>query len=128
MQNQISWHLIIPSVQDPHMFSTLLVNTVKPVLSGHPKRPKIGFQDRQDRLLLNAGQKYCRMLSWSILQYFQPSLTSTICLRPLFCIFLSGPLRQVLLYMYFLTTGMMHVKKIKIGEKVSSIARVKNWP
>ena len=35
-------------------------NTVKPVLSGHSKRrPKIGFQDR---LALNAGQKYCRML------------------------------------------------------------------
>ena len=34
--------------------------TVKPVLSGHSKRrPKIGFQDR---LLLNAGQKYGRML------------------------------------------------------------------
>ena len=34
--------------------------TVKPVLSGHSKRrPKIGFQDR---LSLNAGQKYCRML------------------------------------------------------------------
>ena len=33
---------------------------VKPVLRGHSKRiPKIGFQDR---LLLNAGQKYCRML------------------------------------------------------------------
>ena len=35
-------------------------NTVKPVLDGHSqKRPKIGFQDQ---LLLNAGQKYCRML------------------------------------------------------------------
>ena len=34
--------------------------TVKPALSGHSKRrPKIGFQDR---LLLNAGQKFCRML------------------------------------------------------------------
>ena len=34
--------------------------TVKPVLSGHSKRrPKIGFQDR---LSLNAGQKYYRML------------------------------------------------------------------
>ena len=32
----------------------------KAVLSGHSKRrPKIGFKDR---LLLNAGQKYCRML------------------------------------------------------------------
>ena len=33
--------------------------TVKPVLSGHSKRPKIGFQDR---LSLNADQKYCRIL------------------------------------------------------------------
>ena len=34
--------------------------TVKQVLSGHSKRrPKIGFLDR---LLLHAGQKYCRML------------------------------------------------------------------
>ena len=42
--------------------------TVKPVLSGHSKRrTKIGFQDR---LSLNAGQKYCRMLRESILQYF----------------------------------------------------------
>ena len=46
---------------------------VKPALSSHTKqRPKIGFQDR---LLLNAGQKYCRMLQESILQYFQPSLS-----------------------------------------------------
>ena len=36
--------------------------TVKPVVSGHSKRrPKIGVQDR---LLLNACQKYCRMLLW----------------------------------------------------------------
>ena len=35
-------------------------NTVKPVLSGHSiLRPKFGSQDR---LSLNAGQKYCRML------------------------------------------------------------------
>ena len=34
--------------------------TVKPALSSHLKRkPKIGFQDR---LSLNAAQKYCRML------------------------------------------------------------------
>ena len=34
--------------------------TVKPVLSGHSKwTPKIGFHDR---LSLNAGQNYCRML------------------------------------------------------------------
>ena len=70
--------------------------TVKPVLSGHSKRrPKIVFQDR---LSLNAGQKYCRMLQESILQYFRPSLSYNLSLRPLFCLFLSGYLRPVLLY------------------------------
>ena len=34
-------------------------NTVKPVLSGHSKKIKNWFQNR---LSLNAGQKYCRML------------------------------------------------------------------
>ena len=76
-------------------------NTVRPFLSGHPKRrPKIGLQDR---LWLNAGQKYCRMLQESILQesilqYLWPSLNYYLSLRPLFCLFLSGRLRQVLLY------------------------------
>ena len=38
----------------------VLNHTVKPVLSGHSKKKtKIGSQDR---LSLNAGQKYCRML------------------------------------------------------------------
>ena len=59
------------------------------------RRPKIGFQDQ---LLLNAGQKYCRMLQESILQYFRPSISYHLSLRPLFCLFLSGRLRQVLLY------------------------------
>ena len=70
--------------------------TVKPVLSSHSKRtPKMGFQDQ---LSLNAGKKYCRMLQESILQYFQPSLSYYLSLRPLFCPFLRGRLRQVLLF------------------------------
>ena len=40
----------------------IIPNAVKPVLSGKSKRkPKIIFQDR---LSLNAGQKYFRMLLW----------------------------------------------------------------
>ena len=40
-------------------------NAAKPVLSSHlRKRPKFGFQDR---LSLNAGQKYCRMSKHSAL-------------------------------------------------------------
>ena len=64
------------------------------------KKTEIGFQDR---LSLNAGQKYCRMLQESILQYFRPSLSYHLSLRPLFCLFLSGRLRQVLLYTQYAT-------------------------
>ena len=35
---------------------------------------------------------------WSILQYFQPSLSYHLSLRPYFCLFLSGRFTQVLLY------------------------------
>ena len=54
------------------------------------KKTKIGFQDR---LSLNAGQKY-----WSILQYCRPSLSFNFSLRFSFChAILSVRLRQVLL-------------------------------
>ena len=36
--------------------------------------------------------------AWRILQYFQPSLGYHLSLRSCFCLFLSGHLRQVLLY------------------------------
>ena len=65
-------------------FSELIIkySTVKPVLRGHSKRsPKIGFQLR---LSLNAGQKYCRMLKGSILQYFRLPLSYHFPLRPWF--------------------------------------------
>ena len=78
--------------------------TVKPALTYHSKKwPKINCQCW---FLLNAGQKYCRMLQESILQfqesilqYFRPSLSYYLSIRPLFCKFLSGSLRQVLLCM-----------------------------
>ena len=73
-------------------------STVKPVISSHTKRrPKISLQDR---LLLHAGQKYCRMLQESILQYFQPPLSYHLSLRPLLRLFLSGRLGQVLPYLW----------------------------
>ena len=40
------------------------------------------------------------MLQESILQYFLPSLSYHLSLRPLFCLFLSDRLRQVLLYCF----------------------------
>ena len=48
------------------------------------KKTKIVFQDR---LSFNAGQKYCRMLQESILQYFRPSLSYHLSLRPFLSIF-----------------------------------------
>ena len=71
----------------------LLLSPRCSVLSGHSKKKKkIGFQDR---LSLNAGQKYCRMLQKSNLQYFRSSLSYHLSLRHLFCLFFSGGLRQV---------------------------------
>ena len=74
--------------------SYIFFSTVKPALRPIQKRPTIGFQDG---FSLNAGQKYCRMLQESILQYFRPSLSYLLFLRPWFCLFLSDCLRQVLL-------------------------------
>ena len=65
-----------------------LTCTVKPVLSGYSK---IRFQDR---LLLNAGQKYCRMLQWEHSAILSIFIKLPIVIRPLFCLFL----RQVLPY------------------------------
>ena len=63
------------------------------------KRPKTSFQDQ---LLLNAGQKYCRMLplehSAIRLTFIKLPFVITIFVF----LFLSGRFRQVLLYMKFL--------------------------
>ena len=58
------------------------------------KNTKIGFQYRV--LMQVKGIAECS--KGSILQYFRPSLSYQFSLRPLFCLFLSGRLRQVLLY------------------------------
>ena len=87
---------------------TTTENTVKAVLSNHSKvkkKTKIGFQDW---LSLNAGQKYC-----SILQYFWPSLSYHLSLRSLFCLFLSGCLRQVLLYIQWTIPSLFYQRRRK---------------
>ena len=60
------------------------------------KRPKLGFQDQ---LSLNAGQKYkCIAECSKHSAILSPSLSYHLSIRFLFCLFLSGRLRQVLLY------------------------------
>ena len=87
------------------------------------------------------------MLQESILQYFRPSLSYHLSLRPLFWLFMSGRLRQVLLYnsktcvnghyqkdqkMAFKTDyRLMQVKSIaecSTGFTVPCLSGVKHWP
>ena len=57
----LCWIFICINYTPPRLTCSVPI-TVKPVLRGHSKRrPKIDFLDR---LSLNAGQKYCRMLQW----------------------------------------------------------------
>ena len=68
------------------------ISTVQPVLSGQSKRrPKLGFKTDY-RLMQVKSFAEC---SKGILQYFGPSLSYRLSLRSLFCLFLSGHLRQV---------------------------------
>ena len=68
--------------------------TVKPVLSGHSKRrPKMFF--KTDYPLMQV-KSIAECSKGSILQYFWP-LSYYFVLRPVFCLFSSGRLRQVLL-------------------------------
>ena len=72
-------------VSETNSVQLQLKTCVKQPLS---KRPQIGFQDQ---LSPNAGQKYCRMLQESNLQYFCSSLSYHLSLSKLFCLFLEWP-------------------------------------
>ena len=73
-------------------------STVKPVISDHSKRrPKIGFKTDYHFMQVKSIAECSKR---SILQYFRPSVSYHLSLRYLFCLFLSGRLWQVLLYMW----------------------------
>ena len=73
------------------------------------KRPKNGFQDQ---LSLNSCQKYCRMLQGEQSAILS-ELSYYMSLRSLFCLFLNGSLRQVLLYTTHFVITFMILKKDK---------------
>ena len=52
----------------------------------------------------------------SILQYFQPSLSYHLSLRSLFCLFLSGRLRQALLLKHYF---IVEVEKLAVEERAA---------
>ena len=73
-------------------------NTVKPFLSCHSKRtPKLVFKADYRLMQVKSIAEYSK---GSILQYFRPSLSYHLSFRALFCLFLSGCIRQILLYMF----------------------------
>ena len=76
------------------------IHTVKPVLSGHSKRrPKLVFNTYYPLMQVKSIAECSK---GSILQYFRPSLSYFLSLRSLFCLLLSGRLRQGLLYFVLL--------------------------
>ena len=81
------------------------VYTVRPVLSGHSKRRQkwlAATRKRRQKLVYKTNYRLMHVKSiaefpkGSILQYFRPSLSYHLSFRSLFCLFLSGRLRQVL--------------------------------
>ena len=79
-----------------------VLGTVKPVLSGHPKRKqklvfKIDYRLMQVKFIAECS-------NGSILQYFRPSLSYHLSSGSfLLCLFLIGRLRQFLLHLLFIS-------------------------
>ena len=95
----LNWDLNCPNSAVPEITRKTWITpayTVKPVLSGHSKRrPKFVFKTNYPLMQVKSIAEFSK---GSILQYFRPSLSYHLSLRSLFCRFLSGRLRQVLLY------------------------------
>ena len=90
---------VSPGVMMSWMVAASRRHTVKPVLSGHSKR-RLKLVFKTDYRLMPV-KSIAECSKGSILQYFRPSLSYSLTLRPLFRLFLSGHLRQVLLYIFF---------------------------
>ena len=78
-----------------HVYMT---HTVKPVLSGHSQKDQKWVFKTNYRLMQVKSIAECS--KGSIMQYFRPALSYHLALRPLICLFLSGRLRRVSLYIY----------------------------
>ena len=97
-----------------------ILHTVKPVLSGHSKRrPKLVFKTYYRLMQV---KRFAECSKGSILQYFRPSLSYHLSLRSLICLFLSGRLRQVLLYQHNIS-----IPKIRNKSALTKQIRILNW-
>ena len=93
--------LMVPHISLTHPIQNNLRSIMvsaysKTCLRGHSKRtPKLVF--KTDYRLMQV-KSIAECSKGSILQYFQPSISYHLSLRSVFCLFLSGRLRQVSLY------------------------------
>ena len=85
------------------------------------KKTKITFQDH---LLLNTGQKYCRILQEEHSAILSTSLSFHLRLRSLFCLFLSGRLITVHEQMLKQTTFLVNSRKRAGEEQHARIQKV----
>ena len=70
--------------------------TVKPVLNGHSQKDrKLVFKTNYHLMQVKSIAECSKR---SIQQYLRPSFSDHLFLKPLFCLFLSGRFKQVLLY------------------------------
>ena len=95
------WSLTHAKVRTFIKYDIKSTYTVKPVLSGHSKI------DKTKGLMANGSlmkvESIAECSPWSILQYFWPALSDNRSWKSFFVFFLSGRLRQVLLYVFFQT-------------------------
>ena len=92
----VPWSSLLSQITSIVSILQTNIVTVKPVLCCHSKRTPKLFFNTDIHLMQVKSIAECSKVS--ILQYFRPSLSYQFTLRPLFCLFLSGCLRQFLLY------------------------------
>ena len=75
-----------------------LINVLGNMPSSHILGMRVGYKC-MSKVSQNAPRDAECSKQWNILKYFRSSLSYHLSLRPLFCLFLSGRLRQVPLYL-----------------------------
>ena len=110
----------------PIDFSTLLLYLQWNLCLAAPEREdQYLFLRFNDRLMPFKSIAECS--HWSILQYFRPSLSYHLSVRYLFCLFLSGRLRQVLLHwglvVHFYSSSRYDIYKVYVENMVQMKGR-----
>ena len=118
------WLLKIKRHSNTEIFILDTINSKTCVKWSFQKDQKMVFKTNY-RLMQVKSIAECSL--WSILQYFRPSLSYHLSLRPLFCLFLSGHFIQVLLYSKFHLIHMIPICAPNKGTPILLINRIKSY-